>query len=160
MNFDRWVERIYTESDFGRSIATTGAGVAALATYLYWSDWWVSLCVGIIVFPVGKIGASAFHSHRVQTREKTRGRERMSDLLENLGREEKAVVQEFVWHGSKFVSMQESHELPNFASDGIDSLVSRKLVSVTGYSEGTREGYVLDTEMFEYAQSVLPNDPF
>ena len=65
MTIDRWLERIYGESDLGRGIGTAAAGAAALASYLYWNDWVVTACVGIIVYPVGRILASAIQSQLV-----------------------------------------------------------------------------------------------
>ena len=160
MNFDRWADRVYSESDFGRSIATTAAGVAGLASYLYWNDWVVTACVGIIVFPVGRILASAVHSHWVQSRQQSHSKDQVKELFDNLGREEQDVVQAFVWHGGKFITWSESNRSSYFSSSGIDSLISRDLIHVSVTAYGMREAFVLDTELFEYAQSVLPNFPF
>ena len=160
MNFDRWADRVYSESDFGRSIATTAAGVAGLASYLYWNDWVVTACVGIIVFPVCRILASAVHSHWVQSRQQSHSKDQVKELFDNLGREEQDVVQAFVWHGGKFITWSESNRSSYFSSSGIDSLISRDLIHVSVTAYGMREAFVLDTELFEYAQSVLPNFPF
>ena len=160
MNFDRWADRVYSESDFGRSIATTAAGAAGLASYLHWNDWIVTACIGIIVFPVGRILASAIRSHWIQSREQSYSKDRMKELFENLGREEKDVVQAFVWHGSTFITWTQTNGSPEFASSGIESLVSRKLINPSVTAHGMQEAFVLDTQLFEYAQSVLPNHPF
>ena len=160
MNFDRWAERVYNESDIGRSIATTVAGAAGLTTYLYWSDWVVGAFTAIIVFPVGRVLATATHSHWVQSRKRSYSREQIKELFENLGREEKDVVQAFVWHGGKSITWDECDRSPHFSSTGIDSLVSRDLIHATVTGDGMRDAFVLDTQLFEYAQSVLPNVPF
>ena len=133
MNFDRWAERVYNESDFGKSIATTAAGTASLASYLYWHDWVVSVCIGIIVFPVGRILASAIHSHWAQSREKFYNRDQMKELFDSLGREEKDVVQAFVWHGSTSITWSQVNKSWNFPSSGIDSLVYRGLIDLPDY---------------------------
>ena len=39
VSFGHWFERIYSESDTGRGIATSIAGLFGLATYLFWQDW-------------------------------------------------------------------------------------------------------------------------
>ena len=159
MNFNKWVERVYDESDFGRSIATTVAGAAGLAAYLYWNDWVLAVFVGIIVFPVGRILASAVHSHWAQSREQNSSRDRTKELFDNLGREERQVIQAFVWQGGTFVTWSEVNRSQHFRSSGIDSLVSRDLIHMSVTADGMREAFVLDSELFEYAQSVLPNDP-
>jgi len=160
MNFDRWIDRVYSESDFGRSIATTAAGAAGLAAYLHWNDWVLAACTGVIVFPVCRILASAIYSHRVQSREQSSSRDKMKELFENLGHEERSVVQAFVWHGGPFITWGQSNRSPSFSSTGIDSLVSRDLIHLTVTADGMREAFVLDAQLFEYAQSVLPNEPF
>lgn len=71
MNFGQWVERIYGENDFGRGIATSIAGSAGLAAYLYWGDWVIAAFVGIIIFPIGRILASAIHSRWIRSQERS-----------------------------------------------------------------------------------------
>ena len=160
MNFDRWADRVYNESDLGRSIATTAAGAAGLASYLYWNDWVVTACVGIIVFPVGRILASKIHSRWVQWREERNGRDQLKELFDNLGHEEKGVVQAFVWRGGKVMTWGEANRSSYCSTSGIESLISRELIHVSITADGTRESFVLDTQLFEYAQSALPDVPF
>ena len=160
MNFDRWAERIYNEADFGRNVAITVAGTAGLATYFYWNDLVVSAFATIIVFPVSKTLASALHSNLVQSRKRRHSKEPIKVLFESLGREEKEVVQAFVWHGSTSITWGEVNNSANFSSTGIDSLVNRGLVDLSTTADSVRETFVLDAQLFEYAQSVLPNDPF
>jgi len=62
MNLDRWAERIYAERDFGRSIATSVAGVVGLLLYLNTRDWVVAAFAAVICFPIVRVLASAAHS--------------------------------------------------------------------------------------------------
>ena len=100
-------ERIYSESDIGRGIATTVAGAAGLATYHYWNDWVVAAFVTIIIFPVAKILASAIHSLWSRSRQRSDSRGQIEELFEKLGAEEKHVVQAFVWHGGSVITWGE-----------------------------------------------------
>ena len=160
MNFDRWAERIYSESDFGRNVAITVAGTAGLATYFYWNDLVVSAFVTIIVFPVSKTLASALHSNLVRSRERRHSKKPIKVLFDNLGKEERDVVQAFVWHGGVSIMWGEVNRSPHFSNTGIDSLVNRGLVQLSTTADWTTETFVLDDQLFEYAQSVLPNEPF
>ena len=89
MDFDWWVERIYHERDVGRGIATSVAGAVGLITYLYRDDWVVAAFVAVMVFPVGRILASAIHSYWIRSRERSYRKSQVRELFENLGSEEK-----------------------------------------------------------------------
>ena len=160
LNFGQWAVRVYNESDFGRNIATASAGAAALASYFYWNDWVVAACVAAIVFPVGKILASAIHSRWDQLRREKQSKDQIKELFDNLGREEKDVIQAFVWHGGTTVRWAEVDKSPHFSSAGIDSLISRDLIHPSITADGARDTFVLDSQLFEYARSVLPDVPF
>ena len=160
MNLDRWIERVYSESDIGRGIATSAAGAAGLTTYLYWGDWVVAGFVTIIVFPIGRILASAIHSHWNRSRERNRNRGQLKDLLDNLGSEERAVVQAFVWHGGSVITWGECNQSPHFSAVGIESLINRDLMHASVTADGMTETFALDTHLFNHAQKVLPNVPF
>ena len=160
MNFGRWVELVYNESDIGKGIGTTAAGIAGLTTYLYWRDWVVAAFATIIVFPVARILASATHSHLAQSRKRRYGSDQIKELFGSLGREERDVVQAFVWHGGSVITWGQFNASPDFSSVGIESLIGRKLAHVTVTADGMTEAFALDTQLFDYAQTVLPDVPF
>ena len=159
MNINRWIELIYNEKDIGRGVATTAAGVAGLFIYLYWSDWAVAVFGAIIIFPVTNIVATSIHSHWVRSRQRIYSKEQMAELFENLGSEEQAVVQAFARHGGSVVTWREVNKSPHFSPPGIESLVHRGLVQPTVTADGMTEAFALDTELFDYAQAALPNEP-
>ena len=107
MNLDRWAARIYDERDIGRGIATTLAGVGGLSAYLRWGDWVIAAFVAIIVFPVGRIAASAVHTRWVRSRDRRRTQGEIEDVFNGLGSEEWATVQAFVWHGGSVMTWSE-----------------------------------------------------
>lgn len=69
----KWADRIYAESDFGRSVATSASGVIGLIAYLLLSDWVISAFSTIIAFPIIRILSSGFHE-KFNRNKKTRTR--------------------------------------------------------------------------------------
>ena len=63
---DKWVERIYAETDVGRSIATSVAGVIGLSAYLLSTDWVIAAFLSIIAWCVA-MGVLSYYatSHSV-----------------------------------------------------------------------------------------------
>ena len=160
MNLDRWATRIYKENDIGRGIATTLAGIGGLCTYLRWGDWVVAAFVAIIVFPVCRIAASAAHSRWARARERRRTDAQIEDLFKSLGSEERATVQAFVWHGGSVMTWGECNRSGHVSVAGIESLLNRGLVHMTMTADLGSETFALDTQLFDYAQKVLPSQPF
>ena len=116
--------------------------------------------VTIIVFPIGRILASAIHSHWNQSRERNRSMEQLKDLVDTLGREERAVIQAFVWHGGSVITWGECNRSPHFSPAGIESLINRDLMHASVTADGMTETFALDTQLFDYAQKTLPKSPF
>ena len=56
---EKWAERIYSESDFGRGVATSISGAIGLSTYLFFNDWVIALFSVMISFPIIRIAASS-----------------------------------------------------------------------------------------------------
>lgn len=160
MDLNSWLERVYSESDIGRGVATSLAGATGLATYLYWDDWVIAGFSAIIAFPIVRISASAVHSRWNRSRERDRSRGELKDLLDSLGSEERAVIQAFVWHGGSVITWRQCNQSPHFTADGIESLINRDLIHVSAMADGMTETFVLDTQLFDYARTVLPNEPF
>ena len=160
LNLNRWLERVYSENDTGRVVATSLAGATGLTTYLYWDDWVVAGFSAIITFPIVRLSASALHSRWNRLRERDRSRGQLKDLLDSLGSEEKAVVQAFVWHGGSVITWGQCNQSPHFSAAGIESLINRDLMHASVTADGMTETFVLDTQLFDYAQTVLPNEPF
>jgi hypothetical protein len=53
--FDRLAERLYSETDSARSIATSGAGIVGLIIYLLQRDWVIAAFSAVIVFPIARL---------------------------------------------------------------------------------------------------------
>ena len=116
--------------------------------------------VTIIVFPMGRILASAIHSHWNQSRERNRSMDQLKDLFDQFGREERAVIQAFVWHGGSVITWGECNRSPHFSAAGIESLINRDLMHASVTADAMTETFALDTQLFDYAQKTLPKSPF
>ena len=160
MGLNRWLERVYSENDTGRGVATSLAGATGLTTYLYWDDWVIAGFSAIIAFPIVRLSASALHSRWSRSRERNRSRAQLKNLLDSLGSEEKIVVQAFVWHGGSVITWRECNASSHFSAAGIESLINRDLIRPSVMADGMTETFVLDTQLFDYAQTVLPSEPF
>ena len=82
----------------------------------------------------------------------------MKELFDSLGWEERDVVRAFVRHGSTSVTWGKTNRSIEFSHDGIDSLVYQGLIDLSVTADGGRETFVLERKLFEYAQSVFPDD--
>jgi len=58
---EKWAERVYAETDFGRSVATSIAGAIGLVVYLLFDDWVIAAFSSIISFPIIRLVSSGLH---------------------------------------------------------------------------------------------------
>ena len=110
MKLLRWfLGRMWDEENSGTLIAISVALAVGLVAGLHFGDWdrfpiWAASIVGcivvIIVFPIAKILATATHARWDRWRDCRRSRDKMKRLLESLGGEEKAAIQECVFRGT------------------------------------------------------------
>ena len=121
--------------------------------YLWRGDGVIAAFVTIIVFPIARILGAAIHSRWKQSQDPMKG------LFESLGSEEKAVVRGFVSHGGTVMTWREADRSNPVSGAGIESLIARDLMHTSVRADGMRETFVLDAQLFDYAQKVLPDDP-
>ena len=89
---EKWADRVYPETDFGRSIATSVAGVIGLVTYLLVKDWVIAAFSSIISFPIIRIIATSFNEKYKRNSERKISEEDASYLFGKLSDEEVEVV--------------------------------------------------------------------
>jgi hypothetical protein len=141
---DKWAERVYTETDFGRSVATSVAGVIGLVVYLFFDDWVIAAFSAIIAFPVVRLIATGLH-----TRSTGRYPERIYGQLSD---GEKEVVQGFVDAGGCVLTWGQVNKMP-MRSASIETLIERKLLWTSVTADGITETFVLDTTLFDVGQA-------
>lgn len=151
---DKWAERIYSETDVGRSVATSIAGLTGLATYLATTDWVISAYCSIIVFPVVRLMSASFHRRLQAAAERHQRELELERVFDSLSVDEKAVVEAFVVSGSAVMLWRDANE-SDISALAIESLIQRKLASTSMTADGLRETFVLSTQLFNVGLKKL-----
>lgn len=149
---EKWAERVYAETDFGRSIATSLSGALGLAVYLLVHDWVIAAFVSIILFPVIRIASAAIHAHISRNADRRAKRDNAECIFNSLSEEEKAVVLEFVEAGGCVLTWSHMNKL-DVSGPAIESLIQRELLTTSMTADGMRETFVLDTSVFDVGVS-------
>ncbi len=145
---ERIVERIYGETDFARSFATSAGGIVGLVLYLLSDDPVIAAFSAIIAFPVARLGASAVY-RRVSAKASRHEQEAEADRqFAKLTEAERIVVSTFVASESCVLTWGEMNR-SSASSSGVESLSQRGLVNTSMTLDGMRETFVLDTAIFD-----------
>lgn len=157
MNLDRWAERIYTEKDFGRSIATSVSGVVGLVIYLLTADWVIAVFSAVIAFPIVRIISSAIHSAHTRRKLAVEDRQQAEELYQRLSDEEKGVLREFVRVGGSVMSWSHANGV-NLNEPGVASLMQREILYSTVTPDGMREAFGIRVDVFDVAQKAYDEE--
>jgi len=157
LTFERWAERIYAETDLGRSVATSSAGVAGLTTYATSGDWVVAAFVAIIVFPIVRLGASGLHSRYLERRRIDAATDQAEALLDRLSDAERQVLHEFVGIGGSVMSYQQANRC-GLPEPAVSSLKERGVMFDTMTADGMSEAFGVDVDLFDAAQRAFAKD--
>jgi hypothetical protein len=152
-----WADRVYSETDFGRSVATTVAGVVGLTVYLIVKDTTVAVFCSVIAFPMVRLLASFYHKRFTKLMERREKDEAADYTYHRLSSGEKAVVQGFVESGGCVMTWGQFNR-SSLPSAGIESLMHRELLSTSVTADGMTETFVLDAAMFDVGVRNRPND--
>ena len=155
-SIEKWADRVYAETDFGRSIATSIAGVAGLMVYLVWRDWAIAAFSSIIIFPIVRIVGASIHD-KIQRRHAGQiAQEHAEARYNNLSDHEKCVVQAFVQQGGCVLTWSHMNQL-EVSGPAIESLIQRDLLSTSTTADSMRETFVLDPAIFDIGQKKSPS---
>lgn len=149
---DKWIDRVYGETDFGRSVATSVAGIVGLVVYLMVGDWVISAFAAVIVFPLARLLASWLYE---KGRRATKSRLEQQDALsayERLSDQEQEVVQAFVEAGGSAMTWSHVNSL-SLPGPAVESLMQRELLTASVTADLMRETFVLDSAVFDAAVS-------
>lgn len=145
---DRWAERIYAETDFAKSIATSFAAAIGLLVYLLASDWVIAAFALAIVFPIARL-LSASIQHRIdKTTQRNESTRRATQMFDSLCEDEKDVIAAFVRAGGSVLTWRQTNN-SNISSTAIESLIQRDVLSTSVTADGMRETFVLDMALFD-----------
>jgi hypothetical protein len=146
--FDKIVERLYSEIDSARSIATSGAGVGGLLIYLMQRDWVIAAFSAVIVFPLARLASARVYEHIHRAEKRRTEREEAEEKYNQLGEHEKAVVQAFVLAGGSVLTWSHVNAL-DLRGPAIESLINRQLLSTDVTADGMSETFVLNPVVFQ-----------
>lgn len=145
---EKWAERVYSETDFGRSVATSFAGVVGLGTYLITSDWVIAAFSSIIIFPIVRLLSVSYHERIKKAAERHEQQRELENTYRSLSTDEQAVVAAFVSAGGSVLTWGQVNKL-NISSAAIESLIQRELLFTSMTADGMRETFVLNTSLFD-----------
>jgi hypothetical protein len=156
MKWNKLIATIYAEQDFGRSIATTIAGVVGLATYLFSLDWVIAVFAAVIAFPVCRVVASGLYSRWKHRHAEIVRQIQREAMFQRFSPQERQILEFFVRAGGVCVSWGyvNKSKYP-FPRPAINSLMVRGLASTSVMEDGMSESFVLDIDTFDMAQRVL-----
>lgn len=146
--FDKIAERLYSETDSARSIATSGAGIVGLIIYLLQRDWVIAAFSAVIVFPIARLASARIYEHIQRAEKRRTEREEAEEKYNQLGEYEKAVVQAFVQAGGSVLTWSHINAL-DLRGPAIESLINRQLLSTDVTADGMRETFVLNPAVFQ-----------
>jgi hypothetical protein len=147
---DKWVERVYTETDFGRSVAMFVSGVVGLCVYLTTNDVVIAVFSVIITFPISRLLSTTLHEKFVRKKKRRLKVEEAEQTYKQLSEDEKAVIQAFVQSGSCVLTWSQTNRLP-ILLNGIESLIQRGAMWSSVTADGMRETFNLDISLFNVA---------
>lgn len=147
-NLDKLVERLYSETDFSRSVATSVAGLVGLVIYLLLQDWVIAAFAAIIVFPVIRLASSRIHERRQRSEKRRAEQEEADESYSRLSEHEQAVVQAFVEAGGAVLTWSQMNAL-ELRGSAVESLIHREFLNTSMTADGMRETFVLDQALFE-----------
>jgi len=151
---EKWADRVYAENDFGRSIATSIAGLIGLVIYLLTKDWVISAFSSIIAFPLIRIVASSFNEKVERNKRRKVEKEEVENLYNKLSSDEKNVIQSFVNAGGSVLTWTQMNHL-DVSSSGIESLIQRELLWTSSTADGMRETFALDLNVFDICNEKM-----
>lgn len=145
---NKWVDRVYAENDFGRSVSTSISGVVGLITYLFSEDWVLTALSLIIAFPIFRIISSGLHEKYQRKKHRDMAKEGLEQIYNRLSTEEKDVVRAFVKAGGCVLTWRKMNA-EELTSAGVESLVQRELLTTSCTADGMNETFVLDSDIFD-----------
>ena len=139
--------------DFGRSIATTIAGIVGLICYLFSRDWVIAAFSAVIIFPVIRITATSLHKRIVQKADRIHTVEDAKRIVNDLSDGEKEVLVEFVKAEGCVLTWGHINRL-NIQHASIESLIQREILWTSITADGMTETFVLDSKIFDAARRL------
>jgi hypothetical protein len=147
-SIDNLVDKLYSETDFARSIATSLSGGVGLGLYVWQNDWVIAAFSAIIAFPLLRLVSGAAYERRKRARSNRVVAQDASDLYARLSDEEQKVVDAFVNVGGAVLTWSQVNDL-ELNSPAVESLMQREMLTTSMTADLMRETFVLDHSLFD-----------
>ena len=154
---EKWAERIYTDTDFGRGIAVSISGITGLTAYLLTKDWVIAAFASVILFPISRLITTALHNKSVIRKLRSVNREEAKYKYENLSPGEQNIVQSFIDQGGFVLTWKVVNRL-ELNHSSVESLVQRGLLHPSVTADGMVETFVLDEGVYDAGIKADPLD--
>ncbi|QOY53723.1 hypothetical protein HUE87_07365 [Candidatus Sulfurimonas marisnigri] len=151
---DKWADRVYSETDFGRSIATSVSGIIGLVIYLIINDWVIAAFSSIITFPIVRIISTSLNEKINFSSMQKKHMKSVEDAYHRLSNGEKEVIQAFVTAGGTSLTYSHINSL-GISAPAVETLIQREIIWSSMTADGMRETFALDTEVFDIAQKLV-----
>ena len=153
VDLTRWAERLYSESDVPRSLATSFAGLVGLGVYLRVADWVIAVFAAVIAFPFLRVLFTWLGSSVEERLESRRTTEALRSRLAQLSPAERDVVDAFLESGGRVLTWDQTNSL-QLGGPAFESLRSRGLIDTGMTADSMRETFVLDEDVFDAARQL------
>ena len=151
-SIEKWADRVYAETDFGRSIATSLSGLIGLVIYLVTNDWVIAAFSTIIAFPIIRIISTGINEKLERKKKRKIDEETAQEIYERLSSEEKEVIDSYVMAGGSVLTWgQMNKEAVSFSA--IESLLQREILWTSMTADGLTETFALDSNIFDAANA-------
>jgi ABC-type multidrug transport system fused ATPase/permease subunit len=124
---EKWAERVYAESDFGRNIATSLSGAIGLVVNLVTDDWVVAVFSTIISFPIIRIVSTGINEKVERRKQRNIGKENALPIYGFLSDEEKEIINSYVRAGGSVLTWGQMNN-QEVSSAAIESLIQREVI--------------------------------
>lgn len=147
-SIEKWAERVYSENDFGRSVATSISGIIGLIIYLNTSDWVIAFFSTIISFPIIRLISTGLHEKLDRKKQRNIEKENALHIFENLSDEEKEVIKSYVSAGGSVLTWRQMNNQA-VTSAAVESLIQREILWTSMTADGMTETFALESNIFD-----------
>ena len=154
-SIEKWADRVYAETDFGRSIATSLSGLVGLVVYLATNDWVIAAFSTIIAFPIIRIISTGINEKFERKKKRKIDEENARDIYDRLSDEEKEVINSFVMAGGSVLTWGQMNK-QGVSFSAVESLLQREVLWTSMTADGLTETFVLNSNVFDIANAKKP----
>lgn len=149
-SIEKWADRVYSENDFGRSIATSLSGLIGLGIYLFTNDWVIAAFSTIISFPIIRIVSTGINEKIKRKKKRKIDKENALHIFEGLSNEEREVIKSYVRAGGSVLTWRQMNN-QSVSSSAVESLIQREILWTSMTADGMKETFALDSNIFDIA---------